>query len=136
MPSARAHVRQILSEWARPELGPDVGVVISELVTNALMASAEFRPAVAPVLVWLGSDGRCVLAAVADAGHRPPMRLNLGPDAEGGRGLVLVEGFSSRWGWHTTTVTGLAKVVWAEWQLPSQTGQRLTIAQRDRCHAI
>jgi len=90
--------------------------VVSELVGNAVMASTEFGPAVAPMLVWLGSDTRTVLAAVADASPQPPMRLNPGPDAERGRGLALVEAFSSRWGWHGTTMAGLMKVVWAEWR--------------------
>jgi hypothetical protein len=116
VPSARGHVRHLLWEWRRAELAQDAGVVVSELVTNAVRASAELRPAVAPVLVWLGSDGRYVLVAVADASLRQPVRLDLGPEAEGGRGLALVAAFSSRWGWHTTSMAGLAKVVWAEWR--------------------
>ena len=117
VPSARAHLRQLLSGWGQAEIGPDAGVVASELVTNSVVASAELRLAVAPVLVWLGSDSHCLLLAVADASARPPVRLNLEPDAEGGRGLALVEALSSRWGWHLTSVTGLRKVVWAEWHL-------------------
>jgi hypothetical protein len=80
-------------------------------------------PVVAPVRVWLGSDTRCLLVAVADVSPRPPVRLNLDPDVEGGRGLALVEAFSSRWGWHPTPMAGLVKVVWAEWRLPSRTDQ-------------
>jgi len=110
-------------------------MVVSELVTNAVMASAELRPAIAPIVVWLGSDTRAVLVAVADASPRPPTRLNLDPDAEGGRGLALVEAFSSRWGWHRTTMAGVVKVVWAEWRLPSRTDQRLAIGRPDRRHA-
>jgi anti-sigma regulatory factor (Ser/Thr protein kinase) len=124
VPSARVHVRQLLWEWGWAELSNDVGVVVSELVTNSVVASAELRPVVAPVLVWLGSDTRSVLFAVADAIPRPPVRLDLGPEAEGGRGLTVVEASSSRWGWHTTTMAGLAKVVWAEWRLPPATDQR------------
>ena len=56
VPSARAHLRQLLSGWGRAELSPDAGVVVSELVTNSVAASAGLRPAAAPVLVWLGSD--------------------------------------------------------------------------------
>jgi hypothetical protein len=67
VPSARAHVRQLLGGWDRAQACPDAGVVISELVTNAIAASAGLRPTVAPVLVWLGSDSHCVLVAVADA---------------------------------------------------------------------
>ena len=136
VPSARAHVSQLLWEWDRAELGQDAGVVVSELVTNAVMASADLRPAVGPVRVWLGSDSRCVLAAVADASPRPPVQLDLGLDAEGGRGLALVEAFSSRWGWHPTTTAGLVKVVWAEWRPPSQTGERPTSAKSVRRRAI
>jgi anti-sigma regulatory factor (Ser/Thr protein kinase) len=136
VPSARAHVSQLLWEWDRAELGQDAGVVVSELVTNAVLASADLRPAVAPVRVWLGSDTRCVLVAVADESPQAPVRLNLGPDAEGGRGLALVEAFSSRWGWHPTTMAELAKVVWAEWRPPPRTGEWPTTAQPTRRHAV
>jgi hypothetical protein len=99
-------------------------VVVSELVTNAVAASAERQLAAAPVLVWLGSHSCCLLLAVADVSPRPPVRLALGPDAEGGRGLALVEALSSRWGWHPASITGLRKVIWAEWRLPSGADQR------------
>ncbi len=129
VPMARTHLRQLLSGWGQAEAGPDAGVVISELVTNSVAASAGLRPAAAPVVVWLGSDSHCLLLAVADASPRPPVRLNLTPDAERGRGLALAEAFSSRWGWHRARVTGLRKVVWAEWHLPA-TGLP------DRRHAV
>jgi Histidine kinase-like ATPase domain len=132
VPSARAHVRQLLWEWGRDELGQDVSLVVSELVGNAVLASAGFGPAVAPMLVWLGSDTRTVLAAVADTSPQPPLRLNAGPDAEQGRGLELVEAFSSRWGWHRTTMAGLLKVVWAEWRPVSQFDGKPLTAPVDR----
>ena len=136
VPSARAHLRQLLGEWDQAEIGPDASMVVSELVSNAIVASAGLRPTVAPVLMWLGSDSRCVLVAVADASPRPPMRLNLEPDAEGGRGLTLVEAFSSRWGWHPASIAGLAKVVWAEWRRPSEAGQRPATSLPDHCRAV
>ena len=120
VPSARAHLRQLLLSWGRAELSQDAGVVVSELVTNSVAASAERRPPSAPVLVWLGSDSHCLLLSVTDASPLPPVRLNLGPDAEGGRGLALVEALSSRWGWYPASGTGLRKVVWAEWRLPDR----------------
>ena len=121
VPSARMHLRQLLSGWGQAGLSPDAGVVVSELVTNSVAASAELRLAAAPVLVWLGSDGHCLLLAVADVSPRPPVRLTLGPDAEGGRGLALVEALSNRWGWHPASIAGQAKFIWAEWRLPSGT---------------
>ncbi len=122
VPSARAHLRQFLGRWGTAELGQDAAVVLSELVTNAIAASAALWPAEASVLVWLGSDGDRVLVVVGDASPRPPMRLTLEPDAEGGRGLALVEALSSRWGWHPASIAGLLKVVWAEWRLPAGAG--------------
>jgi hypothetical protein len=113
VPSARAHLRQLLREWGQAELEEDASVVISELV-------AELGPTVAPVLAWLGSDRHRVLLAVADASLRPPMRLPLAPYAYGGRGLALVEALSSRWGWYPASIAGLAKAVWAEWCLPNR----------------
>ncbi len=133
VPSARAHVRQLLTDWGQAELSPDAGVVVSELVTNAVAASAGLRLAAAPVLVWLGSDSHCLLLAVADVSPRPPVRLNLGADAEGGRGLALVEAFSNRWGWHLASITGLRKVVWAEWRLrPRRNNREQARSRRER----
>jgi anti-sigma regulatory factor (Ser/Thr protein kinase) len=121
VPTARTHVRQLLWEWNHAELSQDVSVVVSEIVTNAVMASSESRPAIAPVKVSLGSDSMCVLVSVADSSPPPPVRLNLAPDALGGRGLALVEALSTRWGWYPmqpATAAGLVKVVWADWHLP------------------
>ena len=136
MPLARAHLRQLLSGWGQAELSPDAGVVVSELVTNSVAASAGLRLPAASVLVWLGSDWHCLLLAVADASPRPPVRLNLEPDTEGGRGLALVEALSSRWGWHPVSTTGLTKVTWAEWRLPSGAGRRSAtgVPSNRRCH--
>jgi anti-sigma regulatory factor (Ser/Thr protein kinase) len=136
VPSARAHLRRLLSGWGQEELGPDASVVVSELVTNAIAASAELGLAVAPVLVWLGSDSHYVLVAVSDASPLPPVRLNLGADAEGGRGLALVDALSNRWGWHLASIGGLTKAVWAEWRLPSGVGPQPATSLPDRCHAV
>jgi len=136
VPLARAHLRQLLREWGQAELGEDASVVISELVTNAVVASAELGPAVTPVLMWLGSDKHYVLVAVADASPRSPMRLSLGPYAYGGRGLALVEALSNRWGWYPASMAGLVKAVWAEWCLPSRGGQRPATGQPNHRHAI
>ena len=136
VPSARAHLRHLLTDWRWAALSPDVSVVVSELVTNSVAASAELQLAAAPVLVWLGSDWHCLLLVVADASPRPPVRLNLEPDTEGGRGLALVEALSSRWGWHPVSTTGLRKVTWAEWRLPSRAGRRSPagVPSSRRCH--
>ena len=137
VPLARAHLRQLLSSWGRAELSQDAGVVVSELVTNAIAASARLGLAAAQVLVWLGSDGHCLLLAVADVSPQPPVRLDVWPDAEGGRGLALVEALSGRWGWHPATITGLKKVVWAEWRLAEgETMQKPPVPDPGRSHDV
>ena len=59
VPLARAHLRRLLSGWGRAELSPDAGVVVSELVTNAVAASAGLVLASAPVGM---SSGRMATA--------------------------------------------------------------------------
>jgi hypothetical protein len=39
--------------------------------------------------------------------------MDAGQEADGGRGLLLVEGISARWGWYATQEPGGGKVVWA-----------------------
>src|SRR5712671_479121 len=41
VPAARAHLRRLLRQWGHAELDQDASVVISELVSNAVVASAE-----------------------------------------------------------------------------------------------
>jgi hypothetical protein len=119
-PSARAHAKQVLWEWGQAELADDVGVVVTELITNAVVASRRL-PSWPPVRLWLVSDDRLVLVLVGDASQRPPLQLDPGLDADGGRGLrLVVAALSSRWGWYPAASMGTAKVVWAEWDCSSR----------------
>lgn len=48
VPAARARAQQVSSEWGfGPQLSDDVAPCLSELVTNAIQASAVLRPVVA-----------------------------------------------------------------------------------------
>ena len=120
VPCARAHVRQVLWEWGRAELSDDVGLVVSELVTNAITAYRVLPPRglILPVRLWLASDTELVLAMVGDSSPRLPLHVDPGPGADSGRGLRLVEAMSSRWGWYPASAAGTVKVVWAEWACP------------------
>ena len=90
----------------------DIELVMSELVTNAVQAFGSLRQAT-PVRIWLLSDQAEVLVLVWDASEQPPVRVDAGQEADGGRGLLLVEGISARWGWYATQGPGGGKVVWA-----------------------
>jgi hypothetical protein len=113
----------VLWEWGRAELGDDAGLVVTELVSNAIKASHDLPPGplVPPVRLWLAAEPATglVLVLVGDASPHPPMHLDLGPDAASGRGLRLVEAMSGRWGWYPANAAGTVKVVWAEWATPA-----------------
>jgi anti-sigma regulatory factor (Ser/Thr protein kinase) len=111
VPCARLHARQVTWEWGLAALRQDIELLVSELVTNAILASGVLGQGTA-VRLWLLSDGTQVLIMVWDAKKQPPVRLDSGPDAESGRGLLLVEALSHQWSWYPTTEPS-GKVVWA-----------------------
>ena len=88
-----------------PDLAGDVETIVAELLSNALTASRR-----APVQLWLVSDGRRVVISVADASPDPPVPMNPDGATESGRGLMLVEAVSARWGWYALPQ---GKIVWA-----------------------
>jgi hypothetical protein len=112
VPCARLHARQRLWEWWLTSLSDTIELLVSELVTNAMQVS---RAAMQddPIRLWLLSDKAQVVILVWDASPLSPVPMDAGGDAENGRGLLLVEAISARWGWHFPQDMG-GKVVWAQ----------------------
>ena len=116
--SARAHTRGILAEWGLGSLADDAGIVVSELLTNALRASwkRDDRPPVA--LRLLANHRRLIIEAwdqCADDGQPAP---ELPPDnADHGRGLLVVAALGNSWGVRRASFS--LKVVWCELLVPS-----------------
>lgn len=124
---ARDFAKATLRSWGMAELVDDLGLVVSELVTNALRhgvpcgvdgqpdgsRSSGGSDHVRPIQLSLQRNGTQVVCAVSDPSDDIPVRRGHDPDqiAEAGRGLYLVDCFSRAWGW--TPVTGRGKVVWA-----------------------
>jgi anti-sigma regulatory factor (Ser/Thr protein kinase) len=107
VPCARIHARLVVGEWGLPELASAVELVVSEFVTNALQASVRldeswfdgrWRPGTPPVRLWLFAQEGQVLVQVWDGNHELPVRQDVDPSGVGGRGLVLVESLSVKWG--------------------------------------
>jgi len=98
VPSARLHARLVTAEWGLDRLSEIAELLVSELVTNSVRISAQM-PARPPVRLQMRSDGIWLLVMVSDASPLPPIRKDAAPGEEGGRGLMLVEELSERWGW-------------------------------------
>jgi anti-sigma regulatory factor (Ser/Thr protein kinase) len=118
VPCARLHANHLLWEWGMNELASTGELLVSELVTNAVKATAGHDDQAA-VRLWLSGDSARVLIGVWDADPRPPAPKDLGeggtpdPQEEGGRGLFLVTALSARWDWYLTQEPA-GKVVWCE----------------------
>jgi len=119
-PCARLHARAIALEWGLDELADPIELVVSELVTNAVQASVDHdgRPrysadtGIACVHLRLSTDGRAALIEVWDENTQMPTPVQPGLVDEGGRGLMLVDALTERWGW-SLPPSGRGKVVWA-----------------------
>jgi hypothetical protein len=116
VPCARLHTRQVLWEWGLAAFTDTTELLVSELVTNAVQISRAAAQD-APVRLWLVSDKTQVVIWVWDASPLPPERTDAGSDAESGRGLMLVQAISTRWGWDFPQDMG-GKVVWASLEIP------------------
>jgi anti-sigma regulatory factor (Ser/Thr protein kinase) len=82
-----------------------VPVAVSELVTNSVLHAASTTRVVVAV------DRDCVRVEVHDADATLPVPRRPGPDTVTGRGLLLVDALTDRWG---AERTGDGKVVWFE----------------------
>jgi anti-sigma regulatory factor (Ser/Thr protein kinase) len=114
VPCARLHTRQVLWEWGLSGLAGDTELLVSEMVTNAVAASRSLGRIV-PVRLWLLADKAQVMILVWDGCPRPPAPVpGIREDAESGRGLLLVEALSERWGWYYPQGQGTGgKTTWA-----------------------
>jgi anti-sigma regulatory factor (Ser/Thr protein kinase) len=75
----------------------DAGLVLSELISNALRHGTPLPDATVRVAWWL--DGDCLEIAVSDGGGPTVPAVNEpGSSAIGGRGLGIVDRLSLRWG--------------------------------------
>ncbi|MEU7597542.1 ATP-binding protein [Streptomyces sp. NPDC039022] len=74
----------------RPHLGDDLGLLTSELLTNAIRHGACGEDGDLVELVLWPADGHYWLA-VSDPGTGKPVPAHPGPDCQNGRGLLLVE---------------------------------------------
>ena len=101
---ARSLLRDLCDRWQLEELRDTALVVVGELVTNSVKhASPPFR-----LRVELGP--RALTVAVSDQSTAAPRQWTPDLNAEGGRGLFLIERLAMAWGVHWHADGG--KTVW------------------------
>ena len=113
--SARGHVANVLLEWRLGRLADSMRLVVSELVTNSVLATGAVswsakRP---PVRVWTLGGSSSVLVLVWDAVDGAPVRREAGEADESGRGLAIVDALSARWDFYRPAAPFGGKVTWA-----------------------
>ncbi|MBW8739041.1 MAG: ATP-binding protein [Streptomyces turgidiscabies] len=108
VPSAREHVRSILTLWLLGELADDAESIVSELAANAVVHAkgiGEFFE------VGLRRRDGVLIVEVSDSFQWwMPEKVDADPDGIDGRGLVIVEGLSDKWGVRPREA---GKTVWA-----------------------
>jgi anti-sigma regulatory factor (Ser/Thr protein kinase) len=96
----------------------DAGLVVSELISNALRHATPLPGGIVRV-AWRRHDDRVEIAVSDGGGQTVPKVNEPGSSAIGGRGLGIVERLSLRWGVRPA-VDGVREVtVWAELLLAS-----------------
>ncbi|MFE5330804.1 ATP-binding protein [Embleya sp. NPDC056575] len=93
---ARHAVAEALPPTCFPELALDLGLLVSELVTNAIRYGTWPTDEDAIEMVLWAADGHYWLA-VSDPGLTLPTLTSPSPDACNGRGLLLVDAVSTTW---------------------------------------
>ncbi|WP_158257260.1 ATP-binding SpoIIE family protein phosphatase [Kineococcus xinjiangensis] len=105
--AARSFLRAELGQWRLEHLIDDSELVLSELVTNALVHTDD------PPVVTLRyvSDSDELVLSVRDRSARGPEERSPDLEAQGGRGLLIVDTLATAWG---VTSHDDGKTVWAE----------------------
>jgi two-component sensor histidine kinase len=120
--AARRFTTLTLQRWGVADRGPDVAVVVSELLSNALrhglpalLAGKPDRP----IRLGLVYSGPSVMCAVADPSDQLPVPRDADILAESGRGLHVIASLSDQWG--SCMARGRpGKVVWATFTMAPQ----------------
>ena len=103
---ARQLIATALKKWTFDDLTDTGTLIVSELVANAI-AHTPCRL----VHICVRRTGEALVRiAVCDTSRAVPMRGTLGSGSEAGRGLLLVDALSDRWGYQQRC---RGKIVWA-----------------------
>ncbi len=111
---ARVFTRETLSGWSLDRHADDAVLVITELVSNAVVHAVPSAAAGAPeIRLGLALGPGHLTLTVSDPGDNGPVRTPSDGSAlrEHGRGLCIVDALADDWGWTPRPPAG--KTVWA-----------------------
>jgi anti-sigma regulatory factor (Ser/Thr protein kinase) len=107
VPLARRAAMDAARRWLTPTQTPSLALMVSEVVTNALLHAGDGRD----VELVVAHDDGVVRVEVRDHGDGVvPAPRALDHEDDGGYGLYLVEQLSDSWGWSRSDRT----LVWFE----------------------
>jgi anti-sigma regulatory factor (Ser/Thr protein kinase) len=110
--TAPGHARRILdaalAEWGLGHLADAADLIMSELVTNAVVHGEP--DAFLAFYTDREADGGLLFIEVEDAGEHVPLQRDADEDSLDGRGLQIVAAIAEDWG---TEPVGSGKRVWA-----------------------
>ncbi|WP_051864754.1 ATP-binding protein [Streptosporangium roseum] len=96
--TARQWARELLTGTASDATVDDLVLLLSEVVTNAVVHSDSGRAPGGSVMVCLGFGGGLVHVEVIDDGSATSVPFVRAADSDGGRGLLLVDLIATGWG--------------------------------------
>lgn len=116
--AARGFVRDALLGWGLPEVVDDAVVLVSELVTNAVVhagTAAEVSCLREETSVRIEVTDHHPERGLPSLGEGPTSERYADPDGEGGRGLLMCSALAERWG---VEYAAGQKTVWFRLALP------------------
>jgi anti-sigma regulatory factor (Ser/Thr protein kinase) len=117
---ARQIARKACLDWDIPDAADDVALVVSELVTNAVVHAKT------PLILAIEHEGPTLAVAVGDGQPATPWMADQTPEQSGGRGLVIVSHLARNWG---VVRTVLGKTVWVSMTVAPESSEQ-TARQR------
>jgi anti-sigma regulatory factor (Ser/Thr protein kinase) len=105
---ARRAILDACRVWGVPEVADDACLAVSELVTNAVVHAGT------PAMLTAHRDGQQLRIAVTDGDAHLPRLERPDSEAEGGRGVAVVDQLGATWG---VQQSALGKTVWVSLRL-------------------
>ncbi|MFF5019479.1 ATP-binding protein [Streptomyces sp. NPDC001165] len=114
IPPARRELHTLLCKSGLAGIADIVALAAEELMANAVAHGCHGLAPDTTVDMAITCDGRQVTLKVEDPSSDLPCVLPGTSDEEGGRGMLLVDAFTDRWGVEKPSTGGAGKAVWME----------------------